>query len=191
MGEREPRANQAADDGTSGRSSVGNIITDTPPPRNEPISTFEPKEQKWLAILEKEHKPAAPVKREGNEILVWMGEYRLQGYVPNYDQDTAEVYMLIPKSFPNCDPHWIITAPALSVGTEAPDTAMGANTFLQDHGTHGDKAKLAIEVSEKHDSARAWSWRWANAGHEPDTMEDIARAPLMVDSQLNQMERRQ
>lgn len=169
----------------------GNRITDATPSTTVSISAFSPSEQQFLRLLQEEHPWAVPIKDHGNWVLVWMGEYRLDEFEPAFDQETAEVYMLIPKSFPNCDPHWIITAPALTVNGNAPDSEIEANTFSADHGSHGEKAQLAINVSNKHDTARAWSWRWSNANLKPENVEDIARAPIMVDSQLNQTERRQ
>lgn len=177
--------------GEGGHASGGNFITDASPPTAISISEFEPSEQEFLNRLQEAHPSATPVKEHGNEILVWMGEYDLSEYAPNFDQDTAEVYMLIPNSFPNCDPHWILTAPALTVNDQSPDVAMDANTFTADHGSHGEKVEIMLEVSEDHETGRAWSWRWSNADLEPEEVDDIKRAPVMVDSQLNHMEQRQ
>lgn len=192
MADRGTRTNRDIENGDNAESASGgnNKITDASLSNTLSISDFEPSEQKFLRHLREEHPPATPVKNHGNEVLIWMGEYRLTEFTPDYDQNTAEVYMLIPKSFPNCDPHWIITAPALTVGNQDPDTAMEANTFTQDDNNHASKAKLAIDISEKYESGRAWSWRWSHTNLEPSEVTHIARAPMMVDSQLNQTEQR-
>ncbi|WP_254522846.1 hypothetical protein [Natrinema caseinilyticum] len=178
------------DSGDAGaRTSGGNHIatTDDPePPAAIDESELKPDFQTGLTALRDRDRcqEARPVKRRGNDVLVWLGVFDLTDCTPDYDQSRAEGYFLLSEDFPQDDPHWFITTPALTVNGRDVGDHCDRNTFRDPDQNHGDKVSLVLEVSDA-DTALAWSWRWSHMDLEPDDPADMSRAVLAAESALN------
>lgn len=136
-----------------------------------------------LEALRENHEPVVPVKERGNDVLLWFGEWDLTDATREYDQDTCEAYMLIDSGFPNGDPHWIITTPAVTVNGNKAGDLPGRSVFTKGHNSHSDKVELICGVAEE-DSALAFSWRWSNVDMSPTEPEHLSRAVTMIESCL-------
>jgi len=139
--------------------------------------------QDGLEAVRERYTPVVPITTRGNDVLLSFSEWDLEGANRNYDQDTCEAYMLVDSGFPSCDPHWIITTPAVTVNGNQVGQFPDRSVFTKEHSSHGDKAEFVRkEVNAK--SALAFSWRWSKVDMTPTEPEHLKWAPTMIESAL-------
>jgi hypothetical protein len=173
----------AASTGTTGGNH--NAEPDSPtPPAGLDEAQLKPDFRDGLAALRERRPEATPVSTRGNDVLVWLGRFNLTERPPDYDQSQTEGYYLLSEDFPHDDPHWFLTAPALTIDGDDIDAVSDRNTFDATHDKHGAKVERVAEVSDK-ETARAWSWRWSHMNLDSSTPEDMAWAVLAAESALN------
>jgi hypothetical protein len=135
--------------------------------------------QDALDALQRERPETTVVDRNGNDVLLWLGEYVLTEYSEDWDQNTAEMYILVDENFEHSDPHWVIATPALSVNGRNAGNIPNRHAHMKS-SRHGDKVQMVTNVAET-DSAVAFSWRWSNMNRAPETPEDLGQAHQLVE----------
>jgi hypothetical protein len=168
---------EAGDDG----STRGNCNTDPSPPRTVPLGDLPPDFQKAMVALKRATDgETAVVKDRGNDVIVWLGEYDLHDYSEKWDEETAELYILVDKSFAHSDPHWVMMSPAVTVDGRDVGNIPSRNVHTTEGDAHSDKARMLTELPGV-DSAIAFSWKWVNMNRKPDSHEDLADAAPLVE----------
>ncbi|CDK40679.1 MULTISPECIES: hypothetical protein [unclassified Halorubrum] len=125
------------------------------------------------------HGQPTVVDTDGNQALIWLGEYDLHTYCERWDDSSAELYILVDQSFDGSDPHWVIMAPAVTVDGQDVGDIQCRSTFADPNGSHYDKVEKVLEVADE-DSGIAFSWRWAKMNRQPTRMRDLADAHTLV-----------
>jgi hypothetical protein len=173
------------EDGQGGADGDGHGGThrSRPPPTTIPNEELDDTFQGAMYALKSEREQATVVHTEGNEALIWLGEYNLHEYNERWDDPTAELYILVDQQFANSDPHWVMVVPAITVDGNESGQVPSRNTFTDANGNHGDKVEMATEVADE-DSAIAFSWRWSSMNRQPDSARDLSNAHRLVEHLL-------
>jgi len=161
----------------------GNFESRPTPPETVSDETLDSTFQGAMYALKRERGQATVVDTNGNEALIWLGQYDLHEYNERWDDPTAELYILVDQQFANSDPHWVMMVPAVTIDGNQPGQIPSRNTFTDPDGNHGDKVEMATEVADE-DSAIAFSWRWSNMNRQPDSARDLANAHGLVEHLL-------
>jgi hypothetical protein len=161
----------------------GNFESCPMPPKTVPNEELDSTFQGAMYALKREREQATVVDIQGNEVLIWLGQYDLHEYNERWDDPTAELYILVDQQFANSDPHWVMMVPAVTVDGNEPGKVPSRNTFTDADGNHGDKVEMVTEAAEE-DSAIAFSWRWSNMNRQPDSARDLSDAHGLVEHLL-------
>jgi len=175
---------QTAAEVVDGDGHGGNYKKSCPlPPATVPEDSLDDDFQGAMHALRRErdnsHGQPTVVDTDGNQALIWLGEYNLHAYSERWDDSTTELYLLVDQSFDESDPHWVMMAPAVTVDGQDPGDIQCRNAFADPNGSHHDKVKKTLKVADE-DSAIAFSWRWSNMDRQPTRMRDLADAHSIV-----------
>lgn len=166
----------------------GNNETRPSPPDTIPDEDLDDTFQGGMYALKREREQATVVDTDGNEALIWLGEYHLHEYSERWDDPTAQLYILVDQDFAGSDPHWVMMAPPATVDGNGAGDIQCRNTFVDPDGNHGDKVQKVLNVADV-DNAMAFSWRWSNMNRQPDSARDLANAHALVEHLLRLGER--
>lgn len=158
----------------------GNNDTCPSPPATVPQDDLDDEFQGAMYVLQQEREQATVVDTDGNEALIWLGEYDLHEYSERWDDPSAELYILVDQSFAGSDPHWVMMAPAVTVDGNEPGDIPCRNVYPYRNGSHQDKVDWVTEVAGA-DSAMAFSWRWSKMDRQPENARDLADAHGLVE----------
>lgn len=153
----------------------------TPPtvPSDDLADTF----QGAMYALKQERKQATVVDTDGNEALIWLGEYDLHEYNERWDDPSAELYILVDQQFAGSDPHWVMMAPTVTVDDRESGDIPSRNVYPDRNDSHQDKVDWVTEVADE-GTAIAFSWRWSNMNREPESPRDLTDAHGLVEHLL-------
>ena len=153
------------------------------PPTAVPDSDLEDTFQGAMYALRSEREQATVVDTDGNEALIWLGQYHLHEYSERWDKATAELYVLVDQNFAGSDPHWVMMAPAVTVDGNGIGVIECRHTYLKDSRNHSDKVQKVLDVSGA-DDAVAFSWRWSKMNRQPSSARDLQKAHRLVEHLL-------
>lgn len=175
---------QTTTDVTDGNEHGGHFSDSNPlPPATVAEEELDDDFQGAVRALQRERDSSkgqpTVVDTDGNQALIWLGEYDLHKYSERWDEPTAEIYILVDQSFDESDPHWVIMAPAVTVDGQEVGEIGCRNTHAQPGGNHYDKAEMVLDVADE-DSAIPFSWRWSSMNRQPERMRDLANAHSIV-----------
>lgn len=175
---------QTAAEVVDGDGHGGNSNNSCPlPPATVPDDSLDDDFRGAMHALKRErdstHGQPTVVDTDGNQALIWLGEYNLHAYSERWDDPTAELYVLVDQSFAGSDPHWVIMAPAVTVDGQDAGDIQCRSTFANPDGSHYDKVEKVLNVADE-DSGIAFSWSWSNMNRQPERMRDLANAHGLV-----------
>jgi len=175
---------QTAAEVVDGDGHGGNYKKSCPlPPATVPEDSLDDDFRGAMYALRRErdgiHGRPTVVDTDGNQALIWLGEYDLHTYSERWDAPAAELYVLVDQSFDESDPHWVMMAPPVTVdGNEVGDIPC-RNVYPYRNDCHEDKVDWVTDVADE-DSAIAFSWAWSNMNRKPTQMRDLAKAHGLV-----------